>query len=283
VPRPQSSSSSTNRLGANIGGGIIAPNPPFPNSPPKGGNGHGKKGLGHSSLHGSPHPGGGGGMSSSKGGGGIGGVGNSVVRSSSSDDEFPGVTIVPSNSGMRRQLLGATFKKAPLGDTDDELVDGFIEGRVEGRKMKTWKSSESIYEQKKQEEEQLHEQQSRSRKRSRRQLQESGRFPWSMVVVVEERVPNSPGLLVGSPRNLCHLGNEIMFISYAFQFQYMQPDIHHLFVVPCFFCTATHEIVFTSSHGDGPSALILRLRDCRLRGVVTSKASAPGAKEVRRR
>ena len=150
-------------------------------------------------------------MSSSKGGGGIGGVGNSVVRSSSSDDEFPGVTIVPSNSGMRRQLLGATFKKAPLGDTDDELVDGFIEGRVEGRKMKTWNRSEPIYEQKKQEEEQ----QSRSRMRSRRQLQESSRFPWSMVVVVEERVPNSPGLLVGSPRNLCHLGNEIMFILYA--------------------------------------------------------------------
>ena len=218
-------------------------------------------------------------MSSSKGGGGIGGVGNSVVRSSSSDDEFPGVTIVPSNSGMRRQLLDATLKNAPLEDTDDKLVDGFIEGRVEGRKMKTWNRSEPIYEQKKQEEEQ----QSRSRMRSRRQLQESSRFPWSMVVVVEERVPNSPGLLVGSPRNLCHLGNEIMFILYAFQFEYMQPDIHHIFVVPCYFCTATHEIVFTSPHGDGPSALILRLRDCRLRGVVISKASAPGAKEVRRR
>jgi hypothetical protein len=41
---------------------------------------------------------------------------------------------------------------------------------------------------------------------------------------------------------------------------------------------ATHEIVFTSKRGNEPSVLVLRLRDCRLRGLAPA---ATAAKEVK--
>ena len=205
MPRPQSSSSSTGRLGGNIGGGLKPLNPPSPpaaGSPPKGRN-RNKKGLGRSSHP--PHPGGSGanGISKSGGGGGVG-VGNSAMRSGSTDDEFPGVTNVPSNSGMRRRLE-STAKNAPFDDQHGDVADDtFIQGSVERQNMESWNSSDPI-----------------PRLKRRRKLEGSSRFPWSMVVVVEERVPNSPGLLVGSPRNLCHLGNayiNLVHISFSVPF-----------------------------------------------------------------
>jgi hypothetical protein len=49
-----------------------------------------------------------------------------------------------------------------------------------------------------------------------RRLEAGGRFPWAAVVVVEERLPNAAGLLVGAPRGLCHLGTLVLESSSLF-------------------------------------------------------------------